>query len=59
MMDSKDRIKQLINELTEEEAVRVLNFASEVKEAKEKEIEEVAPVAFWDNDDKVWNEISR
>ena len=58
-MDSKDRIKQLINELTEEEAVRVLNFASEVKEVKEKEIEEVAPVAFWDNDDKVWNEISR
>lgn len=58
-MDVKMRLLTLLDDMSEEELTRMLNFATEIIEAEEKELEEHAPVAFWDNDDKVWNDISR
>lgn len=58
-MGIKTRLLTLLDDMSEEELTRILNVAMEIIETKEKDLDEHAPVAFWDNDDKVWNDISR
>ena len=58
-MDTKKRLFELLDDLSEDEITRIVNFAEEIKESNEKDLVEHAPVEFWDNDDKIWNEISR
>ncbi|MCG5104977.1 hypothetical protein [Oceanobacillus alkalisoli] len=53
------RLFDLLDDLSEQEITRIVNFAEEIKESNEKDLVEHAPVEFWDNDDKIWNEISR
>lgn len=56
---AKQRLLTLMDELSEKEVKKILSFAAEMRDVNEKESAEYVQVDFWDNDDKVWNEMNK
>ncbi|WML24086.1 DUF2281 domain-containing protein [Neobacillus sp. OS1-33] len=63
MNTAKDRLLKIIDEIPENEVIKILDFAEFLKEKKEKSLSEDLTKAsessldFWNNDidDEVWN----
>ncbi|WP_216831419.1 DUF2281 domain-containing protein [Alkalihalobacterium elongatum] len=64
MNTAKERLLKIIDEIPEQEVVKILDFAEYIKAKKEKSLSEdlskasESSIDFWDNDvdDEVWND---